>query len=318
MPRTLRWTGLFPGVVILALIVALSVGIMMFGQVGALRGSTIRLYAAMGEARGVIQGTEVWLAGQKIGLVTGVKFQPASVDTLRRLLIEMDVLARHREQLRGNSTAQVRAGGTLIGAQVVWLTPGTPDAPVIADGDTILGKRQGDTESMTARAALASHEFPAIIANIKLLSQQLTTAHGTLGAMGVEAGGGSLDLFRDRASSLGVQAISGSGSIGMAMRGGDIAGRLRQTMARVDSIRMVVGDSGTSLGRFQRDSTLLRSVAEVRNEVSIVRALLDESRGTAGRAVNDKAIAQELAQLESELAALMADIQRRPLRYIAF
>lgn len=318
MPRTLRWTSLLPGVLLVACIVAVAVGILMFAQVGALRGDTIRLYAAMGQARGVIQGTEVWLAGQKIGLVTGVRFRPASVDTLRRLVIEMDVLEKHREQLRGNSTAQVRAGGTLIGAQVVWLTPGTPDAAVITDGDTIAGKRQGDTESVTARAAIASREFPAIIANIKLLSQQLTTAHGTLGAMGVEGGGGSLDLFRERASSLGVQAISGSGSVGMALRGGDAAGRVNRVLARVDSIRMVVGDSGTSIGRFRRDSTLLRSVAEVRDEVSIVRALLDESRGTAGRGLNDKAIAQELTRLEAELAALMADIQRRPLRYIAF
>lgn len=318
MPRTLRWTNLIPGVLLAACIIAVATGILMFAQVGALRGDTIRLYAAMGQARGVIQGTEVWLAGQKIGLVTGVRFRPASVDTIRRLVIEMDVLEKHREQLRGNSTAQVRAGGTLIGAQVVWLTPGTPDAPVVTDGDTILGKRQGDTESVTARAAIASREFPAIIANIKLLSQQLTTAHGTLGAMGVEGGGGSLELFRERASSLGIQAISGGGSVGMALRGGDAAGRVNRLLARVDSIRMVVADSGTSIGRFRRDSTLLRSVTEVRDEVSIVRALLDDSRGTAGRGLNDKAIAQELAQLELELAALMADIQRRPLRYIAF
>ena len=318
MPRTLRWSGLVPGVIIFATIIGLCVAVLMFAQVGALHGDTFRLYAAMGSARGVIEGTEVWLSGQKVGLVTGVDFQPVSVDTNRRVVIGMDVLEEYREQIRANSTAQVRAGGTLIGAQVVWLASGTAGEPMLADGDTIAAMPQGDTESVSAKAAMAAREFPAIIANIKLLSEQLTSTQGTLGAMGADQGGKPLMVLRERATSLTSQATSGDGSIALAMRGGNLTARARTAMARTDSIRRILNDSTTSLGRFRRDSTLLSTVTDVRNEVSIVRALLDESRGTAGRAMNDKAIVRELVELESELAALMADIQRRPMRYIAF
>lgn len=318
MPRTLRWTSLVPGLLILTTLVGISIAVLMFAQVGALHGDTFKLYAAMGSARGVIEGTEVWLSGQKVGLVTSVRFQPVGVDTNRRVVVGMDVLERVREQIRANSTAQVRAGGTLIGAQVVWVASGTVDQPMLADGDTILAKPQGDTESVSAKAALASREFPEIIANIKLLNQQLTSTQGTLGAMGADQGGRPLMVLRERATGLTSQATSGEGSIALALRGGNLTQRVSTAMARTDSIRRILNDSTTSLGRFRRDSTLLRTVTDVRNEVSIVRALLDESRGTAGRAINDKAIAQELAKLEAELGALMADIQRRPLRYIAF
>ena len=318
MPRTLRWSGLVPGVIIFATIVGLCAAVLMFAQVGALHGDTFRLYAAMGSARGVIEGTEVWLSGQKVGLVTGVEFQPVTVDTNRRVVIGMDVLEEYRQQIRANSTAQVRAGGTLIGAQVVWIASGTVTEPMLADGDTIAAMPQGDTESVSAKAAMAAREFPAIIANIKLLSEQLTSTKGTLGAMGADQGGKPLMVLRERATSLTSQATSGEGSIALAMRGGDLGARVRTAMARTDSIRRILADSMTSFGRFRRDSTLLPTVTAVRNEVSIVRALLDESRGTAGRAVNDKAIVRELVELESELGALMADIQRRPLRYIAF
>ena len=304
--------------IIFATIIGLCVAVLMFAQVGALHGDTFRLYAAMGSARGVIEGTEVWLSGQKVGLVTGVDFQPVSVDTNRRVVIGMDVLEEYREQIRANSTAQVRAGGTLIGAQVVWLASGTAGEPMLADGDTIAAMPQGDTESVSAKAAMAAREFPAIIANIKLLSEQLTSTQGTLGAMGADQGGKPLMVLRERATSLTSQATSGDGSIALAMRGGNLTARARTAMARTDSIRRILNDSTTSLGRFRRDSTLLSTVTDVRNEVSIVRALLDESRGTAGRAMNDKAIVRELVELESELGALMADIQRRPLRYIAF
>ena len=317
MPRTLRWTSLIPGVLIVAAIIGISIAILMFAQVGALHGDTIRVFASMGQARGVIEGTEVWLNGQKIGLVTGVHFQPISVDTTRRVVLGMDVLEEYRHQLRTNSTAQVRAGGTLIGAQVVWLGAGTVDHPPLTDGDTILAKQQGDTEGVTARAAMASREFPAIIANIKLLAQLLTTAEGTLGAMGADGGGQPLAVFKDGAIGLRSAAISDSGSVGLALRW-NLGARVGTAAARADSIRALLSDTATSLGRFRRDSTLLRTVEDVRNEVSVVRALLEESRGTAGRAVNDAAIVEQLAQLESELAVLMADIKRRPLRYISF
>ncbi len=318
MPRTLRWSSLVPGVIMFAILIGLCIAVLMFAQVGALHGDTFRLYAAMGSARGVIEGTEVWLSGQKVGLVTGVRFQPVGVDTNRRVVIGMDVLEKYREQIRANSTAQVRAGGTLIGAQVLWVGPGTQDQPKLEDGDTITAMPQGDTETVSARAAMAARELPAIINNIKLLSQQLTSTQGTLGAMGADRGGKPLMVLRERATSLTSQAVSGDGSIGLALRGGDLTARARTAFARTDSLRLILTDSATSLGRFRRDSTLLRTVTDVRNEVSIVRALLDDSRGTAGRAMNDKAIVRELVEIESELGALMADIQRRPLRYIAF
>ena len=318
MPRTLRWSSLVPGVIIFATIVAVVVAVLMFAQVGALHGDTFRLYAAMGSARGVIEGTEVWLSGQKVGLVTGVGFRPVHVDTNRRVVIGMDVLEEYREQLRANSSAQVRAGGTLIGAQVVWLASGTANEPMLADGDTIEALPHGDTESVSAKAAMAAREFPAIIANIKLLSQQLTSTQGTLGAMGADQGGRPLMVLRERATRLTSQAASGDGSIGLALRGGDLTARARTAFARSDSIRLMLADTATSLGRFRRDSTLLANVASVRNEVSIVRALLDSSSGSAGRLKNDKAIVRELTEVESELGALMADIQRRPMRYIAF
>jgi hypothetical protein len=89
-------------------------------------------------------------------------------------------------------------------------------------------------------------------------------------------------------------------------------------MARADSVRTLIFSESGTLGRFKRDSTLLRNVAEVRDEVSIVRGLLANSRGTAGRVLGDSAIFRQLAQTEVALGDLMADIKRRPLRYIAF
>jgi hypothetical protein len=72
------------------------------------------------------------------------------------------------------------------------------------------------------------------------------------------------------------------------------------------------------LGRFRRDSSLLREVADVRNEVDILRARMADPHGTLGRAFADSAVFAALGTAQRNLTALMADLKRHPLRYLNF
>ena len=89
-------------------------------------------------------------------------------------------------------------------------------------------------------------------------------------------------------------------------------------MARVDSLRAVIASPNTSLGRARSDSTLLREVADVRNELDIIRARMSSPTGTLGRAHADSALFDAIAGAQRELTLIMADVRRRPLRYIHF
>src|SRR5919206_274805 len=111
MPRTLRWRKLTVGLVSLAAVVATALAVLVFGQVGALHGRTFRLYLRTSQARGLMKGSEVWLAGVKVGLVSHVEFlPPAATDTTERLLVAFDVLAPYRGHIRRDSYAQIRSG----------------------------------------------------------------------------------------------------------------------------------------------------------------------------------------------------------------
>lgn len=57
------WRGLLPGTIIVVVIAALTVAVLVYARVGRLHGDTYRLYIRTDAARGVIKGTEVWLAG---------------------------------------------------------------------------------------------------------------------------------------------------------------------------------------------------------------------------------------------------------------
>jgi hypothetical protein len=99
---------------------------------------------------------------------------------------------------------------------------------------------------------------------------------------------------------------------------GATTARAKRALARVDSLRALVASNETSIGRFRRDSSLLRTVGSLRDEVTIVKALLDEPRGTAGRVLHDSVLTRQLGAAQRELGALLADLRKHPLRYVAF
>src|SRR5688572_3654977 len=207
-----RWRSLIPGLIAIAAIVLGTIALLMFAQVGALHGDTVRVFAATDQARGLLKGSDVWLAGQKVGVVADIRFQPVSTKVSQRLLIELELLEQHLPQLRGDSYAQIRTGGSLIGAQVVYLTTGTPTSPEVHDGDTLRAEPQGDTESVASQIATASRQFPAINNNVKLLSSQLESARGTLGAFGAEEGVQQIGRVGMRAADLTGRAMGGEGT----------------------------------------------------------------------------------------------------------
>jgi len=320
MPRRATWRELIVGVIAVMVLAGVAFGVLVFGRIGRLHGSTFRLFALTGEARGVIRGSEVWLGGQKIGVVKDVSFMPPSAPPSNRLLIAMEVLSSAQQGIRLNSTAQVRSGGTLIGSPVVYLTIGTNERRAVIPGDTIRALPQSDVETMTSEFAIASRQFPEIISDIKLLNQQLHGAQGTLGAFGIEHGGIELQRTRSRASRLTSRLTRPTGTIGLALAPeSSLADRAHRVMARADSVRALLStDNRSSLGRFRRDSTLLREVADIRNELDILHARMASPNGTLGRARTDSALFDAVASTQREMTLIMADIRRRPLRYIHF
>ncbi|HEY2852678.1 MAG TPA: MlaD family protein [Gemmatimonadaceae bacterium] len=307
------------GLVAAGALAVLAFSVLVFARVGQLHGNTFRLFAMTDDARGVIRGTEVWLGGQKVGLVKDVRFLPPSADTGNRVLIVMDVLTSARQGIRGDSKAQIRSGGTLIGSRVLYISIGTSFARELVAGDTVRSMPQSDLETMTSEFAIASRDFPEIIRNVKLLNEELHGVNGTLGAFGLDRGGVELTRVQSQMSRLASRVNSPSGTVGLALRSqASLADRARATMARADSVRALLASDRTSYGRFRRDSTLVREVADIRNELDVVRARMTSPTGTLGRMRADSAVIQAVAGAQREMTLILADIHRRPLRYIHF
>jgi phospholipid/cholesterol/gamma-HCH transport system substrate-binding protein len=320
MARRLAWSNVRGGVIALAVIVGICAATLKYARVGALRGARIHLYVVVGAARGLLKGSEVWLMGQKVGKISDIRFRaPSESDTATRVLVEMEVLEKYRDAMHRDAVAQIRPGGSLIGAMVVYLYPGSASTPAIRDGDTVHARPQADVESAAAQFGAAAKELPAILGNVKSIRSELQSTGGSVGALmqSAQSERGALQSASAQLSRLRRRLNEGQGSLDRIMAGG-LGTRAGAVMARVDSVRTLVGSSNTSFGRFKRDSTLIAQVADIRKELANVRAALADSRGTAGRVVHDSAAFSALGDAQHEMTLLMADLKKHPFRYNPF
>jgi MlaD protein len=318
MARTAGWKELRIGIAAAAGVLLLGALILVFGRVGALHGKTFRVYVTTDGARGVIRGTEVWLDGQKVGLVKGVGFRPPSSPANARLVLALDILDDVQQDVRADSRVTIRSGATLIGEQVVYISSGTAAARGVRDGDTIRAT-QTDVETATSDAAAAAREFPAILANIRVLGAQIRSTQSAVGAFLGDQGGAEMGSVRAKTDRLMTRLHELDGTLGLAFnRGAELQVGAEQAMAEVDSIRQLLASDQHSLGRFRRDSTLIPDVAALRLQLAELNRLANSPTGTIGRFHADSAIAVGVRRDLLALDSLMADLRKHPLRYIAF
>lgn len=315
MASRIHWSDLKIGLVAASVLFALVVSILLFARVGALHGDTEKVYATTSDATGVLKGTEVWVAGLQVGLVKDVRFRPVTSDTLQRVLIEMDVLKQYMPLIRGDSRADIRPAGTLIGAPVVYIREGTAAAAVLRPNDTVLTRTSSRIAAVGNQVdTLALHLTALATASGNLLDKMSDPLNsvGKFRSHGVE----QFKSLTGVLSSYGERATRGNGSMGLAYRA-DVPARLKRVLAVKDSLSYLMSSGNGNVGRFRRDSTLPRHVASVRAGLDSLRNLV-MSNGNVSLLKSDTSISAEIARARSQIDSLMKEIKKHPTRYISF
>lgn len=316
MPRKIYWTELRVGLISAAALAAIVLLIMLFARVGALHGKKATLFVVTSDATGVLKGTEVWLSGQKIGLVSDVRFRPSSTDTTERLVIESEILADRLAPIRRDSKASVGPGSSMIGVPVVFITAGSASSPGLKSGDTIraeVATKIADLgETMSSAGAVAS----SLAVEVKGVAAKMSDRHGTVGVM-MSQGMPAMTDAGGRMSALMNKATNGKGTIGLVMRG-NLGARVSHAMAGVDSIMALASSNRGNIGRFRKDSTLVPKIKGMMSQIDSLRLMVSNPAGTMGRARGDSTLIKLMDQSRASLDSLMKDIKSHPLRYIAF
>jgi hypothetical protein len=297
-------------------IAVIVISVLLFARVGALHGKKVTLYVVTAEAPGLLAGTEVWLAGQKEGLVTDITFRPASVPESERILITTQFLADALPTVRRDSYAQIKPGGSMIGTLIVSISQGTAAARPLHDGDTIHARPSVAVSNLAEDVSSIMPVVAELGAATKELADKLGNPTGTVGSYRAR-GFPDLQDVTAGMSSLSARATGGRGTIARSASS-NFRARASHAMAAADSIRTLMASNKGSLGRFRRDTTLVTTANHVLAEVDTLRALLSNPVGAIGGAHPDSALTHQLAQTHVLLAALIKDAKSNPLRYITF
>lgn len=314
MPHHLHWRELKGGIVAVVVLFAIVFSVLAFARVGGLHGKKVTLYVVTDEAPGVLAGTEVWLSGEKDGLVKEITFRPPGTDTLERLLIKTEFLKNALPHVRRDSYAQIRAGGTLIGTPIIFISAGTAASPELKDGDTLRTLPLAGIGAIAEGAAKLIPSVGKLVATAKEITRKTSEPVGTLG--NIRANGlPDLPDVTAGISSLNERA-RGNGAIASALRG-DLQVRASHVIASADSVRRLVASNRGSIGRFRKDSTLATKAAHVLAQLDTLRALATSPLGTIAAVHSDSVLARKLSEERELMAALMRDIKSNPRRYIA-
>ena len=313
-PR-ITWDQLRVGLVIAVAVLVLGVAVYKLGQSANLFAKRYELVAYLPDANGLREGGSVMVAGQLAGTVTKIEFLPVDADTTRNLRLTLAVDATVREQIRRDSRGRLRTMG-LLGDKVFDITPGTPRARPLVEGDTVAVVQALDYEAVIAQASGAVNDMVALTRDLRVITGGLAKGEGTVGQLLTNrALYDQLNGTLGRANAMLARFQNPNGSVGRLLDDPTLYNRLVGVISSTDSLVVSLNSSKGTAGLLLRDTTLYRNMVGITSGADSLMRSLTSGQGTASRLLTDQTLYDQLNKLVSDLSAILADVRRDPGRY---
>lgn len=312
------WEQLRVGALVLVGLVLLAVGIFLVGRVGHVFGHRYELVTLMRSGSGLVPGSAVQLAGQNVGQVARIDLIPPErrAEEEASVAVWLAVNREVQEQIRGDSRARLRTQG-LLGDRVIDIQPGSPQARILDEGDTIPSAEPLDYQEILEQASGAITGLRDLTRRLEELTQRLLAGEGSLGRLVVDE-----TLYRRLADLSGSladvleQAESGQGTLGQLLTDRRLYERMVSVTASLDSLTAGLAAGRGTLGRMVTSDSLYRELTGTTRQFNALLDSLRRGQGTAGRLVTDDALYEELLRTLTDLNAVLEDVRQEPRRYI--
>lgn len=308
------WTPIRVGLVVAAAVAAFGMGLYLIGA--NLGGSkSYRVYAIFDDASGLGVRSRVQIAGIPIGQVDLVELDPETAQAKVWMKVEK------RFVLHRNASVTKRSE-SILGDYLLDVKPGSPDQPVLHDGDRIehvirqpsmnevfdsLNKIAGDISDMTGnlRKVLGGEEGENNIRTLIARLQRITAGIEHI----VDSSGEKLD--RTLAN---FQRFSGDLASISSGEKQDIVTILQNTRDATGEARDILKNIGDVVGPSQKND-FREGVKSLRSNldkldtalanVDDITAKINKGEGTLGHLVNDDRLAKNLDRASTQLTDLL-------------
>ena len=282
------------GIFVVAGLIALVVVLFLMTDPATMRGRYV-VVTTVDDAGGVRRGDPIQMRGVIIGRIDDFEMLQNG-----RVAISMELEGEW--QLPEGSSTKLGASG-LFGGRTMEVTPG-PGPGYVAEGDTIPGS-DGGGASLLGSADELTQQAGNVLENLETLLDPTTIRSVQTTAADLEVVIGQLSgTIQEQRSSLRTLTASLSRSA---------AGLEEASAAGPDAAR-AVARADSAMARLAVTSQTLDEAAIALREVM---DRMNEGQGTLGMLSRDESLYTNMNQAAERLAALMADIQANPGRYIS-
>jgi phospholipid/cholesterol/gamma-HCH transport system substrate-binding protein len=339
--RTLTWTELRVGVVMLVSVVVLSFTVLYIGGGGGSPfASKYRLVALMSDVNGLKPGAPVRVGGVEVGTVTSVQLGGAEKAGLVEVWMRLD------QRVHGQVTTESRVSlGTLglLGEKALDISPANRGIP-LEDGSVVPSDPQDPFKGLLTDAGQSTAYLRRILARMDAgegllgkalrddeLYNRMTDVSGRLQAVltKLESEASPMGrLVNDRqmsermASSMrGIEAAAarleaGQGALGVLSKDEELAHDIKALTASLTELSGRVQKGEGTVGRLVNEDTLYVKLDRLTTRVDAVMAQLETGDGTAARALRDPELYGNMTAATKELRQLIAEVRADPRKYL--
>jgi phospholipid/cholesterol/gamma-HCH transport system substrate-binding protein len=325
-----HWRHARVGALIIAALLVLAFAIFRVGAIFDVFADRYEIVALVSGATGLIEGSAVHLAGQRVGQVSAIEFIPPDRKIGdKHLLLRLSVSQEVASQIRRDSHAYIRAQG-LLGDKFVDIRPGTPAAAILQPGDTIPSSDPIDFDVLLAQGSEFLDQVQLTLVDVQRVTDGLASGQGTFGRLLTDE---SLYLEATEATAqfrAAMRDINRSdGTIGRLLRDPALYHQVQGAVARIDTLGAAILRSEGTLGQLLHSDTLHRGFLGIVHQAGGTVARIDtavvglsgflqgmtEGEGTIQRLMTDPALYDQLLKAIVDLQILILDIRTHPTRY---
>jgi phospholipid/cholesterol/gamma-HCH transport system substrate-binding protein len=291
------------------LLVVVAIGVLIFlilnasGDISPFS-KKVHLRARFSNGDGLRRGSEVRLAGVRIGKVDDVRLLPPSENPREKVeasfSIDSEIDGRPATDLIRNDSKALLSSPSILGAEkVINLTPGTDLGQQIHDGDLIPpGDEGGTVQALTTSGTQLMDQLNKLSGQFTDISAKINQGQGSIGRfVNDEAFYNNLNSTVRDLNEVIRQIQSGRGSAGMFVNDPALYNNLTGVSQSLQSIADDLRRGRGTAGRLLTDEALYNdartAIARLNRSADNINLIVEDlraGRGTAGKLLTDDAI----------------------------
>jgi phospholipid/cholesterol/gamma-HCH transport system substrate-binding protein len=240
----------------------------------------LQLKARFMAADGLREGSEVQLAGVRVGKVDSVRLLPPDSEDEAKIeaVLSVDQELNDRpinEQIRTDSTAQLVAVSLLASDKLINISPGTSRGDAVPEGYVLEARGSTTINDLTETGNELLDQIKRLSVPANEILNKANRGEGTLGRIVNDE-----SLYRNLDATI-----------------ADAKTTIRQLQQTLDRVNRGEGTAGALLNDRALYDNLNRTVTQIESITSELRA----GRGTAGKVLNDEALYNDTRVAINEL-----------------